>query len=89
MPTIARFSGMSILMFFDDHPPPHIHVSFGGRDALVAIETGLVEAGMMPAKQRRIIRDWVFENQKELQQNWVRANSDLALHKIGGETGGH
>jgi hypothetical protein len=25
MPTISQFYGITIRMYFDDHPPPHFH----------------------------------------------------------------
>jgi hypothetical protein len=29
MPTISRFFGILIQMYFDDHNPPHFHVKYG------------------------------------------------------------
>jgi hypothetical protein len=29
MPEISRFFGMVILMYYNDHPPPHFHVRYG------------------------------------------------------------
>jgi hypothetical protein len=40
MPTIAIVFGLTIQMYWRDHPPPHIHVFYGGSEALIAIETG-------------------------------------------------
>jgi hypothetical protein len=31
MPEIARFYGVTIFMYFDDHPPPHLHARHGRR----------------------------------------------------------
>jgi hypothetical protein len=37
MPTISRFFGILISMYFDDHAPPHFHARYGGEKALIAI----------------------------------------------------
>ncbi|HEX7029874.1 MAG TPA: DUF4160 domain-containing protein, partial [Gammaproteobacteria bacterium] len=35
MPEISRFFGMVIAMFYNDHAPPHFHVKYGDREALI------------------------------------------------------
>lgn len=37
MPEICRFFGIVIVMFADDHNPPHFHVKYGNHRALVGI----------------------------------------------------
>jgi hypothetical protein len=39
LPTISRFYGITIRMFYNDHPPPHFHVEYGEFKAEMAIET--------------------------------------------------
>ncbi len=38
MPEISRFLGMVIRMYWDEHPPPHVHVEYGGETAVVRID---------------------------------------------------
>jgi len=38
MPEISRFLGMSILMYFDDHNPPHFHVKYNDYRAIISIK---------------------------------------------------
>lgn len=38
MPRISEFYGITILMFFGDHNPPHFHVRYGGHKARVALD---------------------------------------------------
>jgi hypothetical protein len=45
MPTISYFFGITILMPYNDHPPPHFHAVYQGFEALVQIENGEVIAG--------------------------------------------
>lgn len=49
MPTIAWFYGIAIRMYFVDHPPPHVEAVYGAYEANVAIETGEVIDGRLPA----------------------------------------
>jgi len=35
MPELSRFYGIVIKLFFDDHPPPHFHATYGEHEALV------------------------------------------------------
>lgn len=38
MPEISRFFGMVILMYWDEHNPPHFHVRYGEFNAVITIE---------------------------------------------------
>jgi hypothetical protein len=50
MPELSRFLGISILMYFDDHNPPHFHVRYNDDRALVSIEELKVLEGHLPAR---------------------------------------
>jgi Domain of unknown function (DUF4160) len=39
VPTIRRFFGISIAMFFDDHGPPHFHARHAQGNAKVRIDS--------------------------------------------------
>jgi pimeloyl-ACP methyl ester carboxylesterase len=52
VPTISRFYGIVIRMYFSDHAPPHFHAVYSGDEAVVAIETGEVIRGALPAHGR-------------------------------------
>jgi len=36
MPTISIFFGITVQMYWRDHPPPHVHVFYGGAEALLS-----------------------------------------------------
>ncbi|PSJ36281.1 DUF4160 domain-containing protein [Allosphingosinicella deserti] len=36
----ARFSGLSIQIYSDEHPPPHFHVRHAGANVSYALDTG-------------------------------------------------
>ena len=48
MPTISRFLGIVIAMYWDDHAPPHFHAKYGGYEIMVNINTGVFE-GKLPS----------------------------------------
>jgi len=84
MPTIAQFYGISIMMYFSDHNPPHFHARYGRSKALIAIETGEIIAGDLPRTARRMVKDWALARQAELRENWLRAQGDGRLERIAG-----
>ena len=57
MPAIARFYGIVIAMFFNDHAPPHFHARYGECRGRVSIETGKPLDGDLPARSLRLIEE--------------------------------
>lgn len=84
MPTIAYFYGISIKMFFVDHPPPHFFASYSGHEANVSIETGEVLEGYLPTNAARIVKQWALAHRGELEDNWRQARARMPLAKIAG-----
>ena len=84
MPVLSIFFGIIVRMWHDDHPPPHIHVEYQGFEALVMIETGAVTQGRLPRKVAAIVSDWCQVHQRELLDNWQRAQRFEPLERIQG-----
>lgn len=84
MPTIAYFFGITILMRYNDHPPPHFHALYQGFEAIVRIEDGKPIAGSLPRTAVRIVRDWAIARQPELMENWSKARAFEPLNRIPG-----
>lgn len=84
MPIISVFFGIIIRMRHDDHPPPHIHATYQGFEALIDIRTGIIKEGFLPKKAERIVREWCKTHQIELLINWERAQHFEPLEKIPG-----
>jgi hypothetical protein len=57
MPTIAYFFGITILMRYNDHPPPHFHALYQEFEGIVRIEDGKQIAGSLPRTASRIVRE--------------------------------
>ena len=84
MPTISWFYGISIRMFFNDHAPPHFHAFYGRHEAQVSIETGQIVNGSLPAKQHRLVREWVMRYRGRLMEAWTLVRSDTTPERIPG-----
>ena len=69
MPEISRFFGIIIMMFADDHNPPHFHVRYGGYRGTVTIEKGIVQ-GRLPRKVLNRVFEWLDKHHDELIENW-------------------
>ena len=53
VPTISRFYGIVIRMYFEDHAPPHFHALYSGDEAVIAIVDGAVLRGRLPVARSR------------------------------------
>ena len=72
MPRISSFYGITILMFFGDHNPPHFHARYAGHSARMSLEGELL-AGNLPRRAQRLVREWAGLHHNELQECWDRA----------------
>lgn len=73
MPTISWFFGISIRMYFGDHPPPHFHAYYENSVAMIEIETGDVLAGRLPPRVARLVETWRERYVQDLRAAWRRA----------------
>lgn len=70
MPEIARFFGIVITMYFNDHNPPHFHAVYNEFEASLVIETLGILEGRLPAKALSLTVEWASLHQAELLENW-------------------
>jgi hypothetical protein len=82
VPTVSRFYGIEILMWFNDHEPPHFHARYGEYEAKICIESGDVLSGELPTRALRIVRKWRSMSKSALMSNWVRAREQQPLQRI-------
>jgi hypothetical protein len=82
MPTISRFMGIVIAMFFDDHGPPHFHARHAEGSAKVRIDTVEVIDSSLPRRQLRLVLAWAELHQEELLENWRLARGGETLREI-------
>ena len=70
MPEISRFLGIMILMYFDDHNPPHIHVRYNDFRAIISINDLLLTEGELPPRVLGLVIEWAGLHKNELLENW-------------------
>jgi Domain of unknown function (DUF4160) len=56
MPIVSFFYGITISMYFGDHPPPHVHAEYQGFEALIRIADGEIIRGKLPGTAHRLAR---------------------------------
>jgi hypothetical protein len=82
MPTISLFYGISIQMFYEDHPPPHLHARYNEFKARYDIATG---APLFWRKQaHRLVQEWIALNTQALETNWARMEKGEQMEYIEG-----
>ncbi len=82
MPTISRFFGLTIAMYFDDHGPPHFHARHTEGAAKIQIDTLAVIDSTLRRRQLRFVLAWAELHQAELDDNWNRARRGETLREI-------
>lgn len=81
MPEIARFLGIVIGMFFNEHGPPHFHAVYGEYKITVEIESQMVR-GEFPPRALRLVLEWTGLHKQELLADWELARRRKPLAKI-------
>lgn len=84
MPTISLFYGISIQMFYDDHPPPHLHARYNEFKARYEISTGDLLSGELPKQAHRLVQEWISLNRQSLADNWARMEKGEPMEYIEG-----
>lgn len=70
MPIIARIKGIIIRMFFEDHPPPHIHASNQDKSGLIDIKRLEMLEGNLSNKDMKEVKHWGKNKKKRLLDMW-------------------
>jgi hypothetical protein len=70
MPTISRFYGILIQMYFGDHAPPHFHALYAEFEALIDIQTLEVIGGSLPNRAMALVLEWALQHREALRRNW-------------------
>ena len=82
MPTISRFYGILIQMYFGDHAPPHFHALYAEFEALIDIRTFEVIGGGLPGRAMALVLEWAQLHREELMKDWELCVQNQAPMKI-------
>ena len=82
MPTICRFHGIVIAMYYDDHGHPHFHARHAGGQAKIRIDQVEVIESSLDVRPLRLVLAWAELRRQELLENWRRARAGETLLDI-------
>jgi hypothetical protein len=82
MPIICFFEGISILMYYRDHFPPHFHIEAGDESAIIGIDPIMIMEGNLSRRNRDKVFAWTAIHQAELRANWELARGRKPLLRI-------
>ena len=82
MPTICRFYGILIQMYYDDHSPPHFHAIYGEYKAVISIKDLAILEGDLPPKAVGLVMEWGRAYKNDLLRDWDLARKKKSLFLI-------
>ena len=82
MPELSRFYGIVVKIYAGDHPPPHIHATYGEFRAIVDIQDVAISGGRPPLRAQGLVLDWTRLHQRELIEAWALAKQSRPVFKI-------
>lgn len=84
MSTIGRIGSMTVMIFRNDHDPPHFHVfgtEFSAKFAFEDFELISLRGKLSPAERRAVV-DWGQRHWTELYESWRLARAGLPVRKF-------
>lgn len=82
MPEIARFFGIIVAMFNDDHNPPHLPARYGKDSVVIEIKTLRVLEGNITPRALGLVIEWATQHQEELLDDWELAKNNMPIKRI-------
>ena len=81
MPAIARFRGIVIRMYYEEHGTAHVHAVHGEHEVSVDVKSGIVR-GSFPMTPLRDVLVWAEVHKAELLRNWELARLGKPMARI-------
>lgn len=82
MPRVSTFYGIVIMLYYNDHAPPHFHAIYGEHEAQVRIDTLETLAGSLPRRAQALVLEWAQLRRSELWAAWRLARRHEPLPTI-------
>ena len=82
MPVISRFFGIVIVLYWNDHTPPHFHAKYADEEAVINIKTGKIIRGSLSKRAIKLVEEWRKLHVLELTADWDLARKRKPLHYI-------
>jgi hypothetical protein len=82
MPVISSFFGIIVRMYYNEHNPPHIHVEFQMKKAVVDFKGNILKGGLESRTALKLVREWIDLHSVELLDDWNAACAGRSIKKI-------
>jgi Domain of unknown function (DUF4160) len=82
MPTISRFFGITVRMYYDDHVPPHFHAYYGEDSEKISVDSLATLAGKLPRRAHALVVESAAAHRNELSENWKLCEAHQPLRVI-------
>jgi hypothetical protein len=82
MPELSCFLGIVIMMYFNDHNPPHFHAKYNEYRAVITISDLSVLEGNLPPRILGFVVEWAKIHKEELKSNWDLLKNAGIYNKI-------
>jgi hypothetical protein len=79
------FYGIIVHLYFMDnrrHKCPHIHVTYQGSEAVIALPDGKTLEGSLPSNKMKLLQAWIEIHRDELMADWDLAANGEQPYKI-------
>ena len=90
MPPVShpfKKGALVVLMYYNDHAPPHVHVKYQNDVHSYRIEirtSHWIKPGReLPASLRKLVESWVKAHEQELLDEWKKARSGKQITIVG------
>ncbi len=90
MPPVShpfKKGALVVLMNYNDHDPPHVHVKYQSdvRSYRIEIRTRkwMKSAGELPLNLKKMTEAWVEAHEQELLEQWQRAQNRQPVQIVG------
>ncbi|WP_170130541.1 DUF4160 domain-containing protein [Afifella marina] len=74
MPTVQSFAACKLVIYADDHLPPHFHLKSHGWSCVVDIRSLQITRGSSPVGGTKEALEWAGKNKALLMQKWGEYN---------------
>ncbi len=84
MPRISKFSGMKIVMYYNDHNPPHFHIIYNEIYTRMEIDNGRYMKGNvgLPKSKEKEVLIWLEINRNDIIKAWDDCMANRVPEKI-------
>jgi len=84
LPRISNFGGMTIVVYYNDHNPPHFHIIYNEVRCRILIESGKYMSGhqKLPKTKEKEALKWLELHRNDIMRAWNDCRANRVPSKI-------